>query len=169
MKLLTIIFCLVLSVNALAQSKSDSLKHLNESVVYVVDGILMSKEQIKSNDILSKDVLKGASLDRFMSILHSEKILDSVIIISTKQGAIKSYQKKFSAFSKEYKQYIDANKGDDHFCNYIVDDKVIYKDQGDFLTTLYNIPAEKIVTVIAKGPRPIDSFIGLKVWITTKK
>ena len=167
------LFCLLLSMKALAQAgNKDTIKSNHPPVfipghpLIVVDGYPFDFDSLKNinrNDILFIDTLKSPK------DVYINRGDYGVIIIATKQGAIWVYQKRFGKFSKEYKQYIDINKGDDGLCHYFIDGKSLDKSQTDFIKKLYQIPADKIRSIKSRGPRPIDSFVGLNVFITTKK
>ena len=133
-------------------------------VMYVVDGEVVDMMQVNPSVILEKKIL----LKEDMKNAFPDSPIDSLVLITTKAGAVKAYQNKFSAFSKDYKQYIE-NNNDDKFCTYFVDGKSVENDDKDFISKLFDLPANKIKSVVIQSPKPAENWIGLKVFITTKK
>jgi hypothetical protein len=149
------------NIIASAQTKNDSL---NDRVLYVVDGVPVSKDKLNNDDILVKYVLKGSSLDA----LHSEKMLDSVIVIVTKSNAITQYQKKFSVFSKKYKSYLAAYQNNDEYFLYVLDGVPVQGTRNDIIKTLYEIPSKKIKEVGFNKKQPAHGSATLVI-INTKQ
>jgi hypothetical protein len=69
------------------------------------------------------------------------------VLIVTKQGAIKSYQKKFSTFSKKYKEYLEKHNGDDNNLVYILNGTPVQGKRDYIIGTLYNVSTEKIKNI----------------------
>jgi len=174
----TVLFCLLLSMYSWGQNANtqkalvvDKIEKLDSAVdknaLYVIDGELSDNKlnNIKPTDIFSIDILKKGEKNSDASL----ETMRDVVIVVTNAGAIKNYQRKFIAFSKEYKDYLRLNKGSDGLCHYFINEKSIDKGQKDFIQKLYEIPADKIVLVTFKSPRPIESFLEFKVYITTKQ
>lgn len=159
-----ILFCLFSSINSGAQSKIDSSNYLNDKVVYVVDGIPVNKVKVNNEDILTKDVLKGPAIEA----LHSEKQIDSVIVIVTKNSAVTQYQKKLGAFSKKYKNYLQSHRNIDEDFLYVVDGIPVQGERSDIIKTLYKIPSGKIKEVGFNKKKPTD-LDKMLVVITTKQ
>ena len=133
-------------------------------VMYVVDGEVVDTIQVNPSEILEKKILSKED----MKNAFPDSPVDSLVLITTKAGAVKSYQNKFSAFSKDYKQYIENNNGDKS-CTYFVDGKSVENGDKDFISKQYDVPANKIKSVITQSPKPLESWVGLEVFITTKK
>ncbi|WP_426668415.1 hypothetical protein ACPPVU_19775 [Mucilaginibacter sp. McL0603] len=159
--MLTVLFFLFLSENTLAQTKNDTL---NDKVVYIVNGIPVSKDKINNEDILTKDVIKGPSI----AALHSEKEIDSVILIITKSSAITQYQKKFGTFSKKYKSYLDTHQNNDEDFIYVLDGVQLKGKRNDIIKTLYEIPSKKIKEVGFNKKQSTDGSATLVI-INTKQ
>ena len=133
-------------------------------VMYVVDGEVVDTIQVDPSETLEKKILPKEDIKN----AFPDSPVDSLVLITTKAGAVKAYQNKFSAFSKEYKQYIENNNGDKS-CSYFVDGKSVENGDKDFISKLYDVPTNKIKSVVIQSPKPAESWIGLKVFITTKK
>ena len=170
MRVLTIIFCLFMSVGALAQGnaarKTDSTTKSiqRDSVVYIVDGVPLSKESVKPNDILIENVLTGHQLDN----LYVNKKLDSVIIIVTKVGAVNSYQKKLSDFSVDYRNYLADHHNSDSRIIYCIDGDLFRGDEKR-IKILYNLSANNIDKVSFLKSRDFEGIVTTSLLITTKK
>jgi hypothetical protein len=139
MKILTILFCLFLSVGSLAQSTAA----VHKDTIYVIDGELSGKKklEIDPKTILSINVLKySPNIDKHMS---SD---DITVLIITKKYAIKSYQDKLSAFSVEYKQYLESHKNDDSDLLYVLN-KGVNGNSTELLKELYEVTLKKIKKV----------------------
>ena len=135
--MLVFVFGLCLSENTLAQIKNDSL---NDRVVYVVNGVPVSKDKVNNNDILIKSVLKASSIPA----TTFEKEIDSAIAIITKTYAITEYQKKFSVFSRKYKDYLETHQNNDDDFLYVLDGVQLEGNRNDIIKTLYEIPFKNI-------------------------
>ena len=96
---------------------------IDTNALYVIDGKVSINKLagLNTRDIFDIKILKYDSTQ--IARTNPNRGQHDMVIISTQKGAIKSYQKKFSAFSKEYKKYIDSQKGEDTFCNYFIDGK----------------------------------------------
>jgi hypothetical protein len=173
MKLLAVIFCLMVSVGALAQSDTSAkIKPLNAAInkdtLYVIDGEPSQNKlkDIDPKDIFSVTILKNDSKDPSMG--PSNKV---VVVIVSKQSAIKMYQKKFSAFSKEYKAYFDNPQNNDTHFLYVLNGVMIVNAPSVVgnIKILYDIPVKKIKEVIFKDKFTVLENHNPIVIITTKK
>jgi hypothetical protein len=107
----------------------------------VVDGKIYKRsiKHINPKDILEVSILKDSALDRTSSAgFHGPAIL-----ITTKLYAISQYQKKLSAFSKEYSDYLDKHKGDDSEVIFLVDGEQL-TGYSDRIIKLFKLPIDKI-------------------------
>ncbi|SDE30155.1 hypothetical protein SAMN05216464_105154 [Mucilaginibacter pineti] len=116
---------------------SSSVSGNSDSSTYVVDGEPLTKKEadkINPENIISINVLKKDKNSFETSLTHD------VIIIVTTTGAVKSYQKKFGAISKEYKAYLDANKNDDSALLYMntVNGEIYYPTNKDRIKAIYD-------------------------------
>jgi hypothetical protein len=165
MRVFIIIFFLSVSAKVLAQSVDTSSKDTskrfmivdavsvddNAKPLYVVDGVIFNGniKKINPNDILSINIIKK---DKASEYFESD-VSNGVVVVVTKTGAIKTYQKKFSAFSKKYKDYIDHNKNSDDSCAYVLNGVIIYSSVNERIKKLYEIPDKEIKGVgIAENP-----------------
>ncbi len=150
-------------LNAFTEPENLPLPPKRRKVMYVVDGEVVDTIQVNPSEILEKKILPKED----MKNAFPDSPVDSLVLITTKAGVVKSYQNKFFAFSKDYKQFIENNYGG--VITYFIDGKIVKEDDLDFITKLYNIPASKIQSVVTQSPKPIESWVGLNVFITTKK
>ena len=163
MKIFTVLFCLLVSGSALAQSRDTSHKDIsrfiiidakptnnNEKFLSIVDGQEFWKTTIgrrhylrDTSNILDVKILKGKEAkDKY-----GKRGSNGIVIVTTKKYAITSYQKKFSAFSKEYKKYLDDHQGGDEDCGYQLDGTFIYGKSNEDIRKLYGISDKKIKKV----------------------
>lgn len=141
----------------------DSL--IEASNIFEIDGEIVSSDRLKSVDlktILNVNIIYNTAKDPSLN-----NGISRGIILVTKQHAVKAYQMKFSAFSNDYKQFIANNYGG--VLTYFIDGKSVENGDKDFISKLYDVPANKIKSVVIQSPKPIESWVGLKVFVTTKK
>jgi len=134
--------------------------------IYVVDDVITKFDLNTTNaeSILKVEVLKDAKATAIYGSLGA----NGVIIITTKQFAIRQYQKKFSSFSSAYKKYLAVHKNDDSKVTYVLDGEVV-KPGNKFIDTLFNLPSSKIQHVNMLGPKEFEGMTTHLVVITTKK
>jgi hypothetical protein len=114
MRILTIIFCLFISVNALAQTTG------NEPL-YVVDGkIVPSINGLKSHDIYETAVLSDSAAVG----VYGKQAANGAMVVTTMKGQAIIYQKKLSQFSKKYEEYL-AKKGNDSNLSYVINNTML--------------------------------------------
>jgi len=129
MRVLTIIFCLFISVNALAQTK-DTIKsgirdiastQSSNDPLYVVDGnVVPSIKYLKARDIYEMAILSDTTLKN----VYDAKAKNGIMVITTMNGAELKYQKKLIPFSKKYKEYLDK-KGNDDNLSYVINNTML--------------------------------------------
>ncbi len=152
MKIFTVIFCLLMSVSAWGQSsdtmrKDSSMNNHKTAFIpgrpmIVVDGVIFPYDSLKNlsiANIISIDTLKNSLRQDTNPNLPDY----GTIIYVTKQGAIKSYQKKFSIISKKYKKHLEHQKNDRDI-GYIINGIFLGLKPDEQTKTLYEIPAKKI-------------------------
>ena len=143
------------------------ISNLPDSAIYVIDGVLSDKKLggVNPLDILSIDIIKKDKASEYFE----GGARNGVVLVITKAFAIKSYQKKLSAFSKKYKNYIETHQNSDDNLVYILNGTPLEKKNNDEIArTLYKISIENIKTV-----KYADNFIegvksGATIFITTK-
>jgi len=114
MRILIIIFCLFISVNALAQTGNEPL--------YIVDGkVVPSIKELKPHDIYETALLS----DSVAKINYGSQGANGAMIVTTMHGAELIYQKKLMEFSKKYKDYIAKKNGDDSNLSYVIDNTML--------------------------------------------
>lgn len=149
-KALIILFWLTLSGEAFAQNSDTTyrktLKISAKAMVIVNDSIYKGNiDNIHPMDILDLQVLVRPVF------IGAEKN-DTTLIITTKAYAIRSYQKKLSAFSKEYKDYIaqiEKNDNNDNGMMYLIDGKGYepFYSRDKMTEILFQLPATNIAKV----------------------
>ena len=189
--LLTFMFCLLLNKGFGQQAvnnKADSSKKgyvfhdvasvLPNALLYIIDNKEIPDSQARSNyvfknlspnDILEISILKDIEANAIYGIRGAR----GVVIITTKKYAIAQYQKRLSAFSTEYKSYIEAIMKYNHNDNdvmyvYIKNNDPVFLDRYEMIKTLYNTPVDSIEKVELK--RQVTCCgTNISVIITTKK
>jgi len=165
MKLLTIIFSLFLSVNALAQTADQKQgSSRSDSSLIVVDGEIYKGDikAIKPQDILSVSILTDSSAEA----INEKRLPNGAMVIVTKQFAIASYQKKFGTFNPKYKNYI-ALKHDDSNLEYVLNNTIMNVQRKSAITELYQLSPDKIDKVTFKKDSHFTT--DATVIITTKE
>jgi len=114
MRVLTIIFCLFISVNALAQTTG------NEPL-YVVDGkIVPSIKGLKSHDIYETALLSDSTAIG----IYGKQATNGAMVVTTMKGQAVIYQKKLIPFSEKYKNYLEK-KGNDDNLSYVINNTML--------------------------------------------
>ena len=159
--LYAILFCLFISVNALAQSdypvQIDTIKKFmiidakpinkNEKILYVIDGKLYYKASIKK-DIDAKNIFNVEILKPNEALTkYGDQGKKGAIIIISKKFAIGSYQAKLSSFSKDYKAYLSAHQNKDDDFEYEINGSTLGSSSYDNIMKLYKIPIKSIKRV----------------------
>jgi len=141
MKAITFLFLFFLVIKSFSQD-------YRTSAAVIVDGKVALSDKIDSNEVLERSVIKGETLNQ----IYSNKKLDSIVVIITKQFAISQYQKKLGLFSKEYKDYVEWQMTYNHNDNsifYVVlknGDPILFS-RDELTRELFNIPVTNIVKV----------------------
>jgi TonB-dependent SusC/RagA subfamily outer membrane receptor len=126
-------------------------------------------KNLSPNDILEISIVKGIEADAIYGIRGAR----GVVIITTKKYAIAQYQKRLSAFSTEYKSYIESIMKYNHNDNdvmyvYLKNNDPVFLDRYEMIKTLYNTSADSIEKVELK--RQVTCWgTNISVIITTKK
>ena len=114
MRVLTIIFCLFISANALAQTTGTE-------PLYVVDGkIVPSIKDLKSHDIYETAILSDSAAIG----IYGKQASNGAMVVTTMKGQAIIYQKKLSPFSEKYKNYL-AKKGNDDNLSYVINNTML--------------------------------------------
>jgi hypothetical protein len=158
MKVNVFLFCLFLSVNALAQSKDttgkDTARHFMivdarspgkyDKPLYVVDGIIYKGNirRIKPESILQIAILKQPGATN----IYGKDGENGVVIIETLKFGIEYCHRKLSSFSIAYRDYLDVNKNDDSGLVYLLDGIVLEGKRNEIIKKLYDA-IEKIKSV----------------------
>jgi hypothetical protein len=113
MRVLTIIFCLFLSINALAQTGNEPL--------YVVDGqIVPSIKNLTSHDIYETTLVSDSTAIK----MYGQRALNGAMVVTTLKGQALVYQKKLIPFSDKYKKYLEK-KGNDDNLSYVINNTML--------------------------------------------
>ena len=143
MKILTIIFCLFLSVNALAQTGTDPL--------YVVDGkIVPSIRGLSSHDIYETTLLSDSSAKNLFP--YNKQAENGAMLVRTLKGQAFVYEAKFIPFSDKYKNYL-AKKGNDDNLSYVINNTMLIAHTKHTVDELSEINADNIKKVEFKTDR----------------
>ena len=114
MRVLTIIFCLFMSVDALAQTTG------NEPL-YVVDGkIVPSIKDLKPHGIYETALLSDSTAIG----IYGKQAANGAMVVTTMKGQAVVYQKKLIPFSEKYKNYL-AKKGNDDNLSYVINNTML--------------------------------------------
>jgi len=167
MKLLLIIF-LAVSLNSFAQTR-DSLNRrsarriasieappLPEPMLIVNEKLYNSAlESIDARTIINMQVTSDSSS---VSATRGRKSRKTIFII-TKPFAVKSYQEKLGAVSREYQSYLKEHNGKDDDIQYILNNDPLENKGNETANVLYKLPPEKIIGVTFTE-RPMPNGIG---------
>ncbi|MES2060882.1 MAG: hypothetical protein V4456_03125 [Bacteroidota bacterium] len=140
--------------------------------IYILDDKVISDtvanifNKIRPDDILEIKVLGNIE----SSALYGSAGAYGGYVIVTKQYGTKQYQEKFSKFSKDYRSYLIAHKGDDSRICYVLPDGSILTDNSiDKQRKLYEINASDIKSITfskesekATGIKPAIVGINIK-------
>jgi len=138
--------------------------------IYIVDGKLSHEELegVNPDDIFSMDILKSMyNKDVYVNTGNR-----GAIIVITKKFVIQSYQKKLSAFSKEYRSYLETHQRDSADLFYVINGVPLDgKDENEITGTLYDIPRKRLKSVTFMDKYFKGAFNNSKplVIIVTKK
>lgn len=135
MKILTIIYCLFVSVEAFAQ---------NTDPLYVVDGkTVPSISNIKAADIMETAILPVSSA----VAKYGPNAANGAMVVTTVAAAVTIYQQKFSAFNKRYKKYLEKHHGDDTKLAYVINNTILTAKGKKTVGQLYDIDPKNITKV----------------------
>jgi hypothetical protein len=157
MRILTIIFCLFISVNALAQTRDTTKSGIRDIAstqasndpLYVVDGnVVPSIKYLKASDIYEMSILSDTSLKN----VYDAKAKNGSMIITTMHGAELKYQKKFSEFSEKYKNYL-AKKGNDDNLSYVINNTMLIAHTKHTVNELSDLDPANIKKIDFKTDR----------------
>ncbi len=155
MKILTIIFCLFLSVKAFAQS-GDPL--------YVVDGkVVPSISNIKAGDIMETAVLP----DSAAVAKYGPNAANGAMVVTTVAGAIIIYEQKLSTFNKRYKNYLGKHHGDDTKLAYVINNTILTAKGKKTVGQLYDIEPKDIAKVDYRTDRHFSTDATIVITTTT--
>ena len=148
---LVILSCLSFSLRVYAQNRDTiqnrrGAKFKPGKPLLVIDGRVCSYDtlaSINSADIFKIDTLKSVTKEG----VYKDPADYGAIIVTTNVNAIAQCQKKFSAFSKKYKDYNVRQQGKDDSCTYIVDGAILPNDSRIKAEKLYYIKSQKIKKV----------------------
>jgi len=146
MKLFVIIFCVSLSVSALAQNSDtakNDVKLTDTASAYVVDGkFVQSINDVKPTDIFGVSLLESKDALK----LYGPQAKNGAVVITTKPMAIKKYQEKLAAFSKKYQNYL-ALKGNDNNLVYVINNTMLLVGTKKTIRALFDLSADDIQSV----------------------
>jgi len=164
MKLLLIIL-LFISLNSFAQSRGDSLNRrparrmasveappLPEPMLIVDEKLYNGTlESIDARIIINMQITSDSSSVANVRGRRSRK----TIFIITKPFAVRSYQEKLGAVSREYQSYLKEHNGKDDDIQYILNNDPLENKGNEAANVLYKLPPEKIIGVtFTERPAP---------------
>lgn len=161
MKILTTIFCLLVSVNAMSQTTDTAAD--KTTPIYIIDGKPDAPEnEVKPADILTVSILNGTDAVK----RYGPKAANGATVITSKKYAAMLYQQKFATLSKKYKAYLDEKHNDDNLM-YVLNNVIRNQQRKSSIQRLYELPADSIAKIsFKKEPRfKTDATVE----ITTKK
>jgi len=170
MKILIIVCCFFLSINAFAQSRDTLAKKADTSKnaatpLYIINGEVrkgtLYEKDINPQNIVEIQVLKDAEAIK----KYGDQAVYGVIIIITRPYAIAAYEKKIGTLSSKYKEYIDR-KHDDSNLAYVVDNTIKDQQKISTIEDLYQLSVSNIVKVQFKKDSHFST--DATVIITTK-
>ncbi|QKJ29120.1 hypothetical protein HQ865_04905 [Mucilaginibacter mali] len=166
------LFVLLLSMTPLflfaqSGSKAATAQTPSKDQLCVVDNKVITRQEldkVNPENVVDIQVLNSAAA----KALYGDSGVNGAIIVVTKKFAISSYQEKFSDFSADYESYLTSHGTDDKQFIYIINNMALPKDKNE-VRKLYDIPKDKIESVVFIQDQPEGSKILAKVAITTKK
>jgi hypothetical protein len=172
MKIFTVMFCLLLSVNAWGQNKNtihtdtstnkiDLGKQLAQAVnmtnatfgrkpLLIVDGDRYSGnvKDFKSADIESIQILSAASA----KTIYADEGRGGAILITTRQYKVDSYKNELTYLSKSYRKFTREHEDNSHI-TYRLNGMVLKGDKYAVANKLFNIPEKDIKWIRVKKYR----------------
>ncbi len=135
MKIYAVIFCLFLSIPAFAQ-QSDSVHKKADTTA--AQSIIVDGKEYKG-DIKSIDP----------KVIVNVSIVKNSTIIVTKPYATAAYQKKFSAISKNYKNYLEKKQNDTNL-QYVLNNTMMNQDRKSTIEVFYQLAPANIKNITFK-------------------
>jgi hypothetical protein len=176
MRIFAILFCLIGFLNAAsAQAPAKPVKNLSELAKWELYYIKYHNPSY----VVDEEYVPDSSSRRIVGGLDPYAILKTTIVetgtlktryvvyIVTNLKKITAYQKKFGAFSNEYRNFLAAHQNRDAHYRYYVDGALIKGFRPDVTDILCAIPAGKIKEVNFKADNKAADF--QMVSITTKQ
>jgi len=156
MKIYALLLCLFLSIAAFAQNK-DSVKidSAKKTIAAADQSIIVDGKEYKG-DIKSIDP---------KNIVNVSVVKNSTIIV-TKPYATAAYQKKFSAISKSYKNYLEKKQTDTNL-QYVLNNTMMNQDRKSTIQEFYQLSPANIKNISFKKDSHFTT--DATVIITTKE
>jgi len=160
MKILTVIFCLLLPVYALAQTADTTA---GNNTLYIVDGQPDKPgNEVKPADILTVSILNSRDAVR----LYGQQAAGGATVITSKKYATAAYQKKLAALSKKYKAYLDEKHNDSNLM-YVLNNVIMNQERKSAIQALYDLAPDSVAKINFKKESRFKT--DATVEITTKK
>jgi TonB-dependent SusC/RagA subfamily outer membrane receptor len=144
----------------------------DKDALFVIDGV---PSKNKLNDVDPKNILSIDILKKGKNSDSSFETVNDVVVVVTKSGATVTYQKKFSAFSDEYGEYMKNHDNNDSGVLYEVNGVPLLvlgypqKQPDENIKKLFSISRNNLAKVIIKKEQPNEDGIRATVFITTKE
>jgi len=134
--------------------------------LFVMDGVVLQKPYYLNPDSIVD--LTIITRNKANEIFHSSAQNDIVVMISSRR-AIADYQKKFSAFSEDYRKYLQTHKNDDKNILYILNGVTLdSKNKIELTRELYKIPLKALKKVGYSNNFVEGMKYGATIFITTE-
>jgi len=150
MKIYAVLFCLLLSIPAFAQQSDTARKKADTAAQSIIVDGNEYKGDIKSID---------------PKVIVNVSIVKNSTIIVTKPFATAAYQKKFSAISKNYKNYLEKKQTDTNL-QYVLNNTMMNQDRKSTIEEFYQLSPSNIKNITFK--RDSHFTTDATVIITTK-
>ena len=142
------LFIIILLFGCKITQKSNTIP---KNVLFVIDGIPSDKinvDKLDKNEIAEIIVLKGKSA----SDLYGKKAKNGAVLISSKKGAIRIYQKNLSSISPEYAEKLKLVKEEKELV-YIIDNTPIIENHEVKLLHLKSNQIKEIKIIDSNATR----------------
>lgn len=144
----------------------------DRNVVYAIDDKLYYTGTLKKSQFPDKFFYVKVLMPYDAKIRFGQNGKNgALVIITNKKFAVRSYQMKFSKFSKQYKSYMLKNQDNDMELEYVLDGKDLDDNDYDRIIKLYELSVQKIARVDLVGNPAHNGYEGKNgiVVINTKK
>jgi len=123
---------------------ADTANYSNDPLIILNDVVYKGDlNKINPNDLLEINIFK----DSVHKAAYGKPGSNGIIKITTIPYAKNTYQTLLSGFSIKYKNYLASHQNDDSRIIYVLDGEKLQGRLNDVISTLYHLPADKIMQV----------------------